>query len=101
MFKILSHQGNANQNDNEIPFLYLTEWLRAKPQVTVHAGKDVEQGEHSSIAGGRASFYSHFGNQFLRKFGNDLLQDPAIPLLGIYTQRSLHLTTRIFAQLFS
>jgi hypothetical protein len=32
--------------------------------VTIQAGKDVEQGEHSSIAGGIANLYNHFGNQF-------------------------------------
>ena len=29
-----------------------------------YAGKDVEQGEYSSIAGGNANFYNHFGNQY-------------------------------------
>ena len=40
-------------------------------------------------AGGSASWYSSFGYQygiFFRKLGNDFLQDPAIPLLGIYPQ---------------
>jgi hypothetical protein len=32
--------------------------------VTAHAGKDVEQGERSSIAGGSANLYKHFGNQY-------------------------------------
>jgi hypothetical protein len=31
--------------------------------VTAHAGEDVEQGEHFSIAGGCANLYNHFGNQ--------------------------------------
>jgi hypothetical protein len=39
------------------------EWLRPKTQVIAHAVKDVEQGEHSSIAGGSANLYNHFGNQ--------------------------------------
>ena len=38
--------------------------LRSKTQVTAHAGEDVEQGEHSSIAGGSANLYNHFGNEF-------------------------------------
>lgn len=29
----------------------------------VHAGNDVDSGEHSSIAAGSASLYSHYGNQ--------------------------------------
>jgi hypothetical protein len=32
--------------------------------MTVDAGEDVEKEEHSSIAGGIASCYNHFGNQF-------------------------------------
>jgi hypothetical protein len=31
--------------------------------VTAHAGEDVEQGEHSSIADGNANMYSCYGNQ--------------------------------------
>lgn len=34
-----------------------------KTQVTAHAGDDVEQGEHFSIAGGGTIFYKHFGIQ--------------------------------------
>jgi hypothetical protein len=48
MFNILSHRGNANQND---PETLASEWLRSKTHRTAHAGKDVEQGEHSSTAG--------------------------------------------------
>ena len=39
------------------------------------AGEDVAQREHSSIAGGSANLYSHFGNQY-GSFS-------AIPLLGV------------------
>ena len=31
--------------------------------VTAHVGEDVEQGEHSSIAGGNANLYSHCTSQ--------------------------------------
>jgi hypothetical protein len=37
---------------------------KIKNSVTADAGKDVEKEEHSSIAGGIASWYSHSGNQF-------------------------------------
>jgi hypothetical protein len=53
--------------------------------VTADAGKDVEEEEHSSIAGGIAIRYS--GNQFGSSSENEkivLPEDPAIPLLGIY-----------------
>jgi hypothetical protein len=54
--------------------------------VTSHAGKDVEKKEHSSIAGGIASWYNHSGNQsghfFSEKMGIDLPQNPALSLLS-------------------
>jgi hypothetical protein len=55
--------------------------------VTAHAGKDVEKEEHSSIAGGMAS-WPHWKSfwMFLRKLGIVLPEDPAIPLLGIYPE---------------
>ena len=51
------------------------------------AGEDVEKEEHSSIAGGTASWYNHSGNQSgssLRKLGIVLPQDLAIPLLDVF-----------------
>ena len=62
MFNILNHQGNANQNNPEIPS-HQSEWLRSKIQVTADAGEDVENEEYSSIVGGIASLYNHSGNQ--------------------------------------
>ena len=34
-----------------------------KTQETTYAGKDVDKGEHSSIAGGNAHLYNHSSNQ--------------------------------------
>jgi hypothetical protein len=58
--------------------------------VTAHASKDVEKGEHYSIAGGNTNLYKHFGHKkgVLRKLGIDLPQDPAKPLLGIYPKEN-------------
>jgi hypothetical protein len=67
LLNILSHQGNANPNNPEIPPLtrmISAEWLRSKTQVTADVGEDVEKEEHSSIANGLASWYKHSGNQF-------------------------------------
>ena len=36
---------------------------KIKNQLTADAGKDVEKDKHSSIAGGIANWYNHFGNQ--------------------------------------
>jgi hypothetical protein len=37
---------------------------KVKTQVTVHVGKNGEKEEHSSIAGGIASRYNHYGSQY-------------------------------------
>ena len=52
------------------------------------AGEDVEKEEHCSIAGGIASWYNHSGNQCggSSKLDIVLLEDPEIPLLGIYPE---------------
>jgi hypothetical protein len=49
IFSILSHQGNANQNDPEILPYNIQNSKDQKTQVTTHAGKDMVKGEHSSI----------------------------------------------------
>jgi hypothetical protein len=57
--------------------------------VTADAGEDVKKEEHSSIAGGIASWYNHSGNQSggsSEKLNIVLPVDPAIPLLGIYPE---------------
>jgi hypothetical protein len=43
--------------------LTLVRWLRSKIHVTADAGEDVEKEEYSSIVGGIASLYNHYGNQ--------------------------------------
>jgi hypothetical protein len=55
--------------------------------VTADAVEEVEKEEHSSIAGGIASLYLWKSVWwFLRKLDIVLLEDPAIPLLGIYPE---------------
>ena len=54
MFKVLSGQINANQNDSDST-LHQSEWLRSKPQVTAHVGEDVKKEENSSISDGIAN----------------------------------------------
>jgi hypothetical protein len=49
---------------------------------TIDVGEDVEKEEDSSIAGGITSWKSV--RWFLRNLDIVLLEDPAIPLLGIY-----------------
>ena len=86
MLKILSHEGNANQNIPEIPTKSIR-MAKIKTQVTADADKDVEKEEHSSIAAGVASQYKHSGNHFgnsFKKLDKILPEDPAILLLGKY-----------------
>ena len=64
MFSLLSHQGNERQHYFRDIILHSSKWLGPITQVTAHAGKDVEQGEYSSIAGGNAKLYNHYGNQY-------------------------------------
>jgi hypothetical protein len=60
MFKVLSDQKNANQNDSEIPPIRMA---KIKATGTTHVDENVEKEEHSSITGGIANWYSHSGNQ--------------------------------------
>ena len=61
MLNITHHQGNINQNYNEIsPNTYhLSEWLILTIQKTTGVGKDAEKGESSCIVGGSANWYNH------------------------------------------
>ena len=86
MLKILSHEGNANQNIPEIPTKSIR-MAKIKTQVTADADKDMEKEEHSSIAAGFASQYKHSGNHFgnsFKKLDKILPEDPAILLLLKY-----------------
>ena len=47
VLNILSHQGNANQNNPEIP-PHTSQWLRLKIQMIAEAGEDEEKEEHFS-----------------------------------------------------
>jgi hypothetical protein len=63
MFNILSDRDNAKLKGHRDSTLHQSEWLISKTQVTAKAGKDLENEEHSSIAGGIANWYNHSGNQ--------------------------------------
>jgi hypothetical protein len=61
--KILIDQWNANQNDPEFPpYTKLNGW--DQKQMRVHAGKEMEKVEHSSIAFGIANLYNHSWNLY-------------------------------------
>ena len=50
MFKFLNDQRKCKSKWPWDSTLHQDEWLRPKPQVTTHVGKDTEKEEHSSIA---------------------------------------------------
>jgi hypothetical protein len=59
------------KKDSEIPSYTPSEWLRSKIEVTENIAKNMEQGKHSSIAGGSANLHNHFGNLAVsQKIGN-------------------------------
>ena len=60
MFNIFSHQGNANQNQHEIPLHSHQNGYYSKKQ-NIGAGEDVEKLEPSCIAGGNEKWCSHRG----------------------------------------
>ena len=39
-------------------------WTKIKNTNDAYAGEDVQEGEHSSIAGEKENLYNHFGNQY-------------------------------------
>jgi hypothetical protein len=67
--------------------------------VTADAGKDVEKEEHSSIVSGIASGTTTLKISFAvpQKIG---LEDPAIPLLGIYPEDALTCNKNICSSMF-
>jgi hypothetical protein len=70
--------------------------------VTADAGKDVEKEEHSSIAGGIASWFDHSGNQSGRSSENRTYYYLRTQLYHswAYTQKILHHVIRTHAPLF-
>ena len=52
----------------------------------------MEKKELSYIVGGNVNWYNHYGEQYggsLKKLKIELPYDPAIPLLGIYPEKTL------------
>ena len=62
MLNITCHQGNTNQNYNEISPTPVR-MAKLTRQETTNVGEDVEKGDPSYTVGRNASWYSHFGKQ--------------------------------------
>ena len=64
MLYITNHQGNTNQNHNEILPHTLSEWLLTKRQQIIDVGKDVEKKEPWYTVGGNVNWCRHYGKQY-------------------------------------
>ena len=62
MFNVANHQGNANQNHNEVsPHTGQKAIIKKN---TTNAGERVEKREPSYTVGGNVSWCSHYGEQY-------------------------------------
>ena len=86
MFNILRHERNANQNNSEIPSYTCKSGQDQKPWWQHMLERLWGKGNTSALLvgmqAGKPLWMSVWW--FLRKLGNNLPQDPVIPLLGIY-----------------
>ena len=73
MLNIINHQGNANQNHNDISFHTCQVAIIKKRKMT----KEVEKLEPLPTLGGNVQWCNHYGKQ---NYG----YDPVIPFLSIY-----------------
>ena len=62
MLNITHHQGNTNQNHNEIP--PQPEWLTLTAQATTDVGEEAEKEDLFCTAGGNANWGSHSTKQY-------------------------------------
>ena len=70
-----------------------SEWPSTKNLQTINAGEGVEKREASCTVGGNVNWYSHYGEQYggsLKKLKIELSYHPAIPLLGIYCEKTIN-----------
>ena len=90
MFITTCHQGNANQNYNEISPHTGQEWLKSTVQETTGVGEDVEKKEPSFTVSGNANWCGHLQNnmEVPKKLKIALPYNPAIALLGIYPKNT-------------
>ena len=69
-----------------------SEWPSSESLHLINAGEGVEKRELSHIVGGIVNWCNHYGKtvwRFLRKLNIEQPLDPAIPLLGIYPEKTM------------
>ena len=69
----------------------MSEWQSLKSLQIINAREGVEKREPSYTVGGNVNWYSHYGKRMEvpQKTKTELSYDPAIPLLGIYPEKTL------------
>ena len=83
---------SENQNYNEVSLHTSQNGHHQKNLQTVNAGEGVEKRESSCMVSGNVNWYSHYGEQvwrFLKKLKIELSYDLAVPLLGIYVEKTI------------
>ena len=88
MLSITNYQKNANQNHNEIPPHICQNGIT---KITSD-GKDVEKRKPLCTVGGNGNCCSHYKKQYedsSKILKIELPYDPAIPLLGIYPDKTI------------
>ena len=68
----------------------MSEWLSPKGLQIIYVGKDVEKRQLLYTVGGNVNWCSRYGTvrRFLKKLKIELPYDPAIPLLGMNTEKT-------------
>ena len=85
MLNVTHHQGNTNQNHNEIP-PHTSEWLTLTTLATTDVREDAEKEISFALLVGMQIGAATLENsmEVLKKLKIELAYDPAITLLGIY-----------------
>ena len=69
-----------------------SEWPSSKNLQIINAGEGVEKREPSYTVSGNVNWCSHYGEQYggsVKNFKIELPYNPAIPLLGIYPEKTI------------
>ena len=69
-----------------------SEWPSSKNLQTMNAGEGMEKREPSYIVGGNVNWCSHYEKAwtFLKKLKTELPDDSAVPLLGLYLEKTIN-----------
>ena len=87
MLNITNYQRNANPNYEISPY---TSQNGQHQKINKKSRHDMEKGERFYTVGGNVNWHRHYGDQYggsLKILRKKLPYDPAIPILGIYSEK--------------